>query len=392
MNVPQAIFYKCNHALFAHYQKHPQKKLIYFESFHGKQYSDNPRAIYEYMQKHAPEFECVWGVKRGYEAPFKAYGVPYVYRFSLKWYKVVAQAEFWVTNIRTKTWIEKSPTTTYIQTWHGTPLKHIGLDIEEAQIGTQTTVEYHQSVKEETAMWDYVVSPSTYTSQIFQHAFHLREKQILQVGYPRNDMLVQDDETKRQCIRQKLGISNDKKIILYAPTWRENQKDEKQQYRFSLPFDIDDFAMQLPEDTVCLLRMHYLVSEALDVGAYEQLIDVSNYEDMKDLLAIADLLITDYSSCFFDFSLRQKPMLFYMPDRSQYEEVLRGIYVDDLEAILPGPIVEEAAQLYEGIQRWSEQGDLPSAISYEAFHSLFCDSENGTAAQAVCEWIVHRED
>ena len=287
--------------VFRYYQRRCQTNLIYFESFHGKKYADNPRAIYEYIKQNYPDYHCVWGVKKGYEQVFIDAEVPYIYRFSKEWYQIVSQARFWITNTRTVSWILKAQHTKYLQTWHGTPLKHIGLDIEDAQIGNMNTQEYRQSVCNDTSLWDAILSQSSYTSNCFKSAFNLDDSQILEIGSPRNDVLLSDDEQFKKKIKSDLNLFG-KKIILYAPTWRENQKDQNV-YQYQLPFDLENVINSQDEDSVLLLRMHYLVSDKINIpkNLQNKVYNVSTYPNMADLLRISDLLITDYSSSFFDY-------------------------------------------------------------------------------------------
>lgn len=376
------------HLIFKWQHHHGVRPLVYFESFHGKQYSDNPRAIYEGLKQAYPEVEVVWGVKKGYEAPFDKYQVPYVYRFTKEWYQSVGRASVWVTNTRTKTWIEKHPKTCYIETWHGTPLKRLGLDIQSVNIGNETTEGYHQSVKEETALWDYLISPSRYATEIFSQAFNIPQEKILEVGYPRNDQLFLTNQREQARIKRKLGINENQSIILYAPTWRDNLLKENNTYGFTFPFDIDSVLNVLPKDAILLIRMHYLVKEAFDFSKYNgRVIDVSDYEEMGELLQISDLLITDYSSVFFDFSLLHRPMIFYMFDRKDYQEALRGTYFD-VDTTLPAPIVETQEALLEQLFAYSQGKSILDEEKWQAFHKKFNQFEKGSATEQVINVIM----
>ncbi len=165
------------------------ENLVYFESFHGTQYSDNPKAIYEYLKKHSNK-KLIWGVKKGYESIFEENNVPYVRRFSIKWFLVMPRAGFWLINTRIPRWFYKSDKTIYLQTWHGTPLKKLGLDIENVQMpGTQTDL-YRVNIVNESKRWDYLISPNDYATNIFERAFKVNRSKIIQTGYPRNDKLV----------------------------------------------------------------------------------------------------------------------------------------------------------------------------------------------------------
>lgn len=376
-----------NRLVFRWYRRHPRQNLIYFESFHGKQYSDNPRAIYEYIQHYYPEYQCVWGVKKGYESLFDKYHLPYVHRFSKEWYQTVAQAKIWITNTRTKDWIEKSPFTTYINTWHGTPLKLLGCDIHQVNIGDEETENYHHEVEVETGMWDYLVSPSQYTDEVFTSAFNVDESQLLKVGYPRNDKLVNEKNNERliTAIKRRLGIADKKKVILYAPTWRDDQVKKDKTYHFELPFDIKRM-MEGHDECILLVRMHYLVSEHFDFTTLHNVKDVSHYEEMSDLLLISDLLITDYSSSFFDYAILNRPMIFYMYDKEDYENNLRGTYFN-LNQTLPGPIVETEDELMAVIDEWRSGQEIMHQEQYEQFRLEFNAYEKGEASKKVAQLI-----
>lgn len=178
-------------------------KTIYFESFHGTQFSDNPKAIYEWMKQEYPEYHLVWGVNKGQEKPFRDEKVSYVLRFSIKWFLTMPRAAVWVINTRTPLWLTKNKKTTYLQTWHGTPLKKIGQDIEIVNIPGYTKESYDNSFSEESKRWDYLVSPNPYSTEIFKRAFAYQGP-VLETGYPRNDLLVKTtkDESTKNLIKK----------------------------------------------------------------------------------------------------------------------------------------------------------------------------------------------
>lgn len=362
-------------------------KLVYFESFHGKQFSDNPKAIYQFMKNNYPEYRFVWGVTKGYEKPFLEEGVSYVSRFSLKWFFIMPRATAWVMNTRTPLWLTKSRKTTYIQTWHGTPLKKIGADITDVKIPGYTTESYRESFKNESKRWDYLVSPNAYCTPIFRQAF-LYDGPILEVGYPRNDVLVTEctntDRIAR--IKERVNVPLDKKVILYAPTWRETEKTTNHRYEFTIDFPYEELSQAYGEDMVLLVRMHYLVAQAFDFEVYGgQVINVSDYPDMSDLLLISDVLITDYSSCLFDYSLTGRPMIFYIPDKEEYDKELRGFYIP-LDQIPSGKIVSTKSELLLAVSECMTQYDSIRPSDDNRFTSF----ETGTAAKQISEALLQR--
>ncbi|MDT2751720.1 CDP-glycerol glycerophosphotransferase family protein [Enterococcus thailandicus] len=364
--------------------KLPKKKQIIFESFHGKQYSDNPRAIYEYVRENHPEYTCIWAVKKGFETPFIENKVPYVRRMGLKWLIAMGISKYWIFNTRMPAWMFKSSQTKYIQTWHGTPLKRLGLDIKNVTMPGTDTNKYRENFKNEAARWDYLISPNAYSTEIFRSAFAY-EGEILEIGYPRNDiLLLPDNSEKIKQIRKKLTIAENQKVILYAPTWRDNQFIKKGAYKFDNQFPFAEILEQ-EKDTIILTRLHYLVAEQFDPKQYgNRVIDVSSYEDISHLYLIADLLITDYSSVMFDFALTKKPLIFYMYDFDSYGQEIRGFY-DGVLDNLPGPIVKDKKELVSEINSINLEGFIDKA--YQNFIKKYCLILDETSSKKIFEYL-----
>ncbi|MCC3237541.1 CDP-glycerol glycerophosphotransferase family protein, partial [Pediococcus acidilactici] len=226
----------------------------------------------------------------------------------------------------------------------GFPLYKLGLDIAQVTMPGTTTEKYHENFVHEANRWDALISPNAYSTKIFRQAFGY-QNEILEIGYPRNDELAQPNAAKIRQLKEKLGISLDKKVVLYAPTYRDNQFFTKGKYAFSLPFDLAKLRDTLGEDTVLLLRMHYLIANAVDLTGVEDFaIDVSNYPDVADLYLAADVLVTDYSSVFFDYAYLKRPIVFFPYDYETYRDELRGFYLD-YQKDLPGKIVYNEDEL-----------------------------------------------
>lgn len=364
-------------------------KTIYFESFHGTQFSDNPKAIYEWMKQEYPEYHLVWGVNKGQEKPFRNEKVSYVLRFSIKWFLTMPRAAVWVINTRTPLWLTKAKKTTYLQTWHGTPLKKIGQDIETVNIPGYTKESYDNSFSEESKRWDYLVSPNPYSTEIFKRAFAYQGL-VLETGYPRNDLLVKaaTDQIIKNQIKEKLNLPIDKQLILYAPTWREKEARQNGKYTFTIDFPFDDLVEKIADDSLLLVRMHYLVAGQFDFSKYQgKVVNVSGNIDMAELLAISDLLITDYSSCMFDFAITEKPMIFYIPDEEEYANEMRGFYFPMAEEI-PGRLVTTKNELLEEVMRWKSTNKTYKSEKYELFKEKFTSLEDGKASEKIMKTII----
>ncbi|EHJ09165.1 teichoic acid glycerol-phosphate transferase TarF [Staphylococcus simiae] len=364
------------------------RKLIYFESFHGKQFSDNPRALYEYLSQHT-NHKLVWGVKKGYESIFEQQGVPFVTRFSLKWFLTMPRAKYWIINTRLPKWFYKSQHNIYLQTWHGTPLKRLGLDIEDVQMPGTNTKLYRQNIIDESKRWDYMISPNHYSTDIFERAFQVERSKIIETGYPRNDKLVNEQYNADyiQRIKDSLNIPPHKKVVMYAPTWRDDKFISKGTYELNLNFNIEKMRQQLSDDYVILLRMHYLVVTRVEEHD-SFVIDVSDYKDIAELYLISDILITDYSSVMFDFGVLKRPQIFYAYDLADYGDRLRGFYMDYKHS-LPGPIVENEDELIKVLHNSDNLSTL-YAENLNQFYHKYCSLEDGQAAKRVVNHLMRK--
>lgn len=362
---------------------------IIFESFGGRQVSDSPLAIYTLFKKLYPGFNYIWSVERDTVPYCKANGIPYVVRRTTKWVRTLEKAQYWISNARFPAWVRKPKYVTYIQTWHGTPLKKLGLDIENVAMPGTNTAAYHRNFVTEANRWDALVSPNDYSTQIFRSAFGFNN-QILKVGYPRNDELINASADDVTAIKQQLNIPLDKKVVMYAPTYRDNQFAEKGKYTFELPFSLDDFQARFGKDTVLILRMHYLISNALDVSNYGDFVyDFSSYPNISDLYLVSDLLITDYSSVFFDYAYLQRPILFYPYDYHLYKDELRGFYLD-YERDLPGKIAKNETDLLNGVAEFLQKPDMSQDPQFQKFYERFCAINDGLSSFKVVNYVVHQ--
>ncbi|WP_164667639.1 CDP-glycerol glycerophosphotransferase family protein [Virgibacillus doumboii] len=375
--------------IFSSLGKLPAKNnTIMFESFLGKQFSDSPRAIYEYLLEHHPEYKMYWSADRRYMEFFEGKNVNHVRRFSIKWLLLMSRAEYWVCNSRLPLWIPKPKHTTYLQTWHGTPLKRLATDMEEVHMPGTNAAKYKQNFVKATSRWDFLVSPNAYSSEIFKRAFQFNGKMI-ESGYPRNDFLfINNNKETIEGIKKRCNLPIDKKVILYAPTWRDNQYYAKGKYRFSLQMELDQMKEELGDEYVILLRLHYLVAEKLDLQDYQDFVyDFSFHEDIRELYLISDILITDYSSVFFDYANLKRPMIFFVYDIDDYRDNLRGFYFN-FEAKAPGPLVKSTDEIIRVVKNIEKDGFQPTNTT-EAFYERFCYLEDGHASERVVKGVFN---
>ena len=368
-------------------------KTIVFESFGGKNYSDSPKYIYEYMQQHYPQLNYIWVCARPEQTVIPGNAIK-VQKGSRAYYQAYAKAKYWVSNARLPLYLNKKENQVYIQTWHGTPLKRLANDMKVVRMPGTTTANYKKNFYSEASRWDYLVSPNRYSTNIFKTAFWMDEARIWEIGYPRNDVLVtrQNDTDYLNQIKRDLYLPEDKKVIMYAPTWRDDEFVKKGQYLFDLKINLANLQKQIGDDYVILLRMHYLIANALDLNGYEDFaIDVSNYNDISELYLISDALITDYSSVMFDYGILKRPQFFFAYDIEKYDKGLRGFYMDYMND-LPGEIITDEFKLAEELKHIDKHKERYKD-KIEKFYQDFCSLEKGHASQFIGDHIyndIHR--
>ena len=351
-------------------KKQVNERKVVFESFLGKNYSDSPKYIYEYLLNSQKDYQYIWIFNEtGKDIP----GNPkQVKRFSLAYYYHLATAKYWVSNARLPLHLKKREETVYLQTWHGTPLKKLANDMDEVSMPGTTTVKYKRNFTKEASNWDYLVSPNAYSTEIFKRAFQFKNE-MLNVGYPRNDLLyTHNNEQHIVALKEKLHMPSNKKVILYAPTWRDDEFYEKGKYKFNLQLDLMKMKELLGDEYVVALRLHYLIAENISTEGLEGFAyNLSDYDDISELYLISDILITDYSSVFFDFANLKRPILFFTYDLEKYRDTLRGFYIN-METEVPGPLLKTTDDIIESIQNIN-QIEEQYRDKYDTFYGRFCD-------------------
>lgn len=354
-------------------------KMVFFESFFGKSYAGNPKYIYEKMLELGldKEFTFVWAYSG--ENKEKIPGNPIIVdRYSAgDYYKYLAQAKYWVNNIIFPIH-KKRAGNVYLQTWHGTPLKKLGFDITIP--GPE--VDARENFYIESRNWDYLISSNEYSSEIFERAFKYKNE-ILEDGYPINDIFFKDNSDFIASFKSKLKIDSSKKVILYAPTWKDDEQTESWQHYFDLQIDLERLFNEFKEEYVILLKMHHLVSDNIKIDDRFRgfVFDVSDYDDIQELYVLSDILITDYSSVFFDYAHSKKPILFFVPDLFHYINNVRGLYLN-MEKDLPGPLIKDNNELINAIKNIENvQKDFES--KYEEFYDRYCSLCNGHSSEDI---------
>jgi CDP-glycerol glycerophosphotransferase len=353
---------------------------VVYNSFNGR-YSDNPRALHEELLRRGGDLTHLWTAAQA-DAPAFPPGTTRIVPGTPEHAGAVAGAKYIVANVEMREHLVKTPGMVFLQTWHGTALKRIGYDNRYVHAHPAA---FERDV-EEYRRWDYLISPNAFTSGIFHSAFRGFEGEILETGYPRNDVLSSPDrDAIRARVRAQLGIEEGQTAVLYAPTWRDNLYHEQGPGAFELALDVDEVARRLGDDHVLMLRLHFLVAGAVARKHGDAIRDVSAHEDIRDLYLAADVLVTDYSSAMFDFAITGRPLLFFTYDLQHYRDELRGFYFD-FEAEAPGPLCMDMDELLGALSDL-EGTRRAYADRYAAFRERYCSLEDGRAAQRVVDRV-----
>lgn len=348
---------------------HPIEKQILFSSFEGTHYSDNPRAISETMHDLYPDYKLVWFLENDDEIN----SVPdyiTITRSGIEFFKYLATSLCFVNNFQFKRKIYKRRSQIFIQTWHADRIfKKVLLDVDPSLPMVENKVT------------DLCVAGSAFGVRQYNSAFHYSGK-ILCVGSPRNDKLLKLSDNERIRIKNALNLEQDCKILLYAPTFREHSSKYPQKQ-----VDIKNVLEILNEKNerwICLLRSHPGIGhEKLGFHCDNiNFFDMSSYPDMRDLLCVADMLITDYSSCAFDLAVIERKVILAIFDLKYYESMERGLAVDPRETGFL--IAWNQAELEDLIRNTTDKEYQDNNKKIREFFDI---QETGKSSEKICKYI-----
>ena len=350
------------------------KEAVLFESFQGKVIGDNPLDIFNEVKQRFPNLELIWATGKGTQAPAGSRGV----RFgSREWLQALATSKYLVNNTNFPWYFRKVPGQVYLQTWHGTPLKRLGRDIPNNYL----TKSYLDTMDREATYWDYLISPSAFCTEIFPSSFGYKGN-IIETGYPRNDRLSKITGAQRQEIRERIGISDPSTyVVMYAPTWRDYNRSATGNWQ---SVNFMDENIELPQGFQMIYRGHTNTHAVHNQGVAGRAIDVTLYPDVTELYIAADILITDFSSVMFDYTVTGKPIMFLAPDLERYRAE-RGFYFD-FEALAPGPILNSDTEVLQTLGRIEQISKLYEP-RYRAWQQKFNSLEDGNAAKRVVDIV-----
>lgn len=361
---------------------------ILYQVRDGQSMTDSPYAIFKYLMEHQAyqKYIHIWVVasqkmQKAYSKKFNKYkNVKFIVKESDDYLHYLAKCKYLINNATFPTYFTKKPNQVYVNTWHGTPLKSMGLDIKDNLLESQNTIRNFLSS-------DYIISPNQHTTDIFKKAFKLEELNddaILEIGYPRIDatLKAQSETVIQKLKKQGLKMTNEP-ILLCSPTWRGHTVSTPEDNIEEMEEMIE--VLNKKTDYQVLLKVHPFIYRKAEGNKKLKKYLVNDTFDTNELLSIVDLLVTDYSSIFFDYLVTNKPIIFYTPDYEDYEEN-RGFYlpVDSL----PGPSVHSIETLVDTVNH--QQNILTQYNdNYRAYQQKFANYDDGHVTERVVNKVFN---
>ncbi|EHS7221013.1 CDP-glycerol glycerophosphotransferase family protein [Staphylococcus pseudintermedius] len=358
---------------------------ILYQVRDGKSITDSPYAIFLGLNAHETfsNYQHIWVVDHPdtlvfYQEKFKVFqNVSFVIKESNEYLKALTESKFLINNATFPAYFTKKPEQVYINTWHGTPLKHMGFDVKNNLKGSQNTMKNFLAS-------DYMISPNAHTTNIFKHAFKLDglySGEILEIGYPRIDLTINTTANEaREYLAEHLNLKKNP-IILYCPTWRGKNVNDPENSLLNVFEEIKLLNQKLPHQV--LVKVHpFVYSKAKEMPELKPYL-VPDFLDTNQLMPAVDLMITDYSSIFFDFLVTDKPIVFYVPDLDKYQNE-RGVYID--LCALPGPVADNIQDVITLVSNESYK-DADVQEKYAKFKHNFVNYENGSVTERLIESV-----
>jgi CDP-glycerol glycerophosphotransferase len=348
-------------------------------------YGEDARAMYDELESRGSGLDTVWTVERG--RAVAPWGVRTVVRGSSEWYEAAVRSRYLVVGGTVGLGgIERRRDQVVVQTWHGVPVRQVGLDDENG--ARKDGLGWARRVRAEAARWDLVPAATPEHAVILSRAFDLGSE-IREIGLPRHDVLAapgraQERATRASAARAALRIPADRRVVLWAPSSRPRQAGDARHFHLDLPIDPGALAERLGRDHVLVVRPHPAVLDTLPEADGDTVVDASPYPDSTDLLLAADVLVTDASSLVWDQVLTGRPMVLWLPDEPTQQERPGRRYLPTES--LPGPVVSRTDDLVAAIQ---EAPETASGASYLAMRDALGPlADGGAAARVVDEMLA----
>ena len=325
------------------------EKAVIF-SAHSRKYNDSPRAIYEYMitRPEFKDYKFYWALDdTSVDIPGNAIKIvpdtPEYFRTALK-------CKYWITCVNIERSLKfKRKNCVYLNTWHGIPIKTVGN-------GAEGRNDYDFSYI------DYFCISGDYEIPIYEKSFNIPASHMIKTGMPRNDVLYTTTDEEIAEIKKRIGLPLDKKLLLYAPTWRDS-KDGGKSYSIKPPMDLKKWEERLGKDYILLFRTHPYTNELLGVDFNDFVRNFTNYPNINDLMKIADVLISDYSATIFDYAILERPIISFAYDCDEYGRE-RG-FAMNIRKEMPGGISETEDEVIDRILHLDFEREIKAVKAFK---------------------------
>ena len=356
------------------------ERKIVFISWEGKQYACNPKYIFEYMYNHYTDgYIYVWSLKNREKLPSNFINIQICGYLTFKYIFSMMTAKYVITNHAVEPFFPFRKNQNIIYTWHGGGA-YKKMDGVKVYIKRKWSRSVMRDIRSK--MITYAISSCEKFTEIHSNVWNIPEVRFLPIGMPRNDILFSQNSRVIEKVYRHYNIDADKKIILYAPTFRGDFRMPDNVTSFC-DLDIEKVLNTLKNKYgkafVFLYRAHYNIYGSLDNSS--NIISVSDYPDMQELLCATEILITDYSSSIWDFSFAYRPCFLYAPDVKKYQEE-QGFYTP-IEK-WPFPLAETNEQLVESIINFDEE---KYKYAVKKHHADLGSYESGTACEQFCRAV-----
>jgi len=332
-----------------------QENKIFIQNFFGNNYSDSPKYICDEILKRSAKYIIFWAIRPELIKNFPK-NIPII---KVKYKSVISifhetTSKIWIDTCRKNIYVRKRKSQYYIHLWHGIPLKRIEKDVEQ-----NLSINYVKMAKHDSTLIDLIISESSFQTQIYRLSFWYNGE-IYECCSPRHSFLISSNQNIKYIIKNNLNIKENTKIILYAPTFRNDYNVDI--YDINYEVFLDKINKHTGENWIFLVRLHPNISYKSNFIKYsDRIISVSNYDDIQELYIASDILITDYSGCMFDFSVLNKPVFLYINDYEQYKND-RDFYFEI--SSLPYPSALNTNDLLDKIIHFNEDNYLKSVSDF----------------------------
>lgn len=356
------------------------RRTVLFRSLYGEVAGDSAEAIHHELRKRGSNLRLLWATADG-SVPIPV-GGERVYEGSTEFVHAMSSSKYVVVNVHQPDWFVKAPNQVLIQTMHGYPFKLAGRRHWESTNLPPSRIE---SFLARADQWDFFVSPSSYATPLLKEFLPVDwAGEILEMGYPRNDVLLGDTTVLRAETRHALGIGTDKTAVLYAPTYRDYLSIDEFRARAMTDLNLPALASATRETHTILVRGHVMNSRTGYSVQAPNVIDVTNHPSIAALTLASDAAILDYSSLRFDYALTEKPMLFFNPDRDRYFESRPSMVPYDGTA--PGPWLNTTNEVIRSLRQLNKvQSTYAGAV--REFRDRFMELEDGKSAARVVDRV-----